>query len=221
LLRVLKFVVGPLDTNTYLLYDEETKNALIIDPGFDIEEFREVLEWVDRLDLNVRYAVATHGHFDHVYGADLAREVLECSFVMHGADIEIARGSMEWVRIWSMDPVAVPTPDKVIEGDTRIYIAEHAVELIHTPGHTPGSIVIYVPSEGILFSGDTLFCGTVGRTDLPGGDERALMRSLAKIFTTLPSETIVYPGHGPSTSLKRERRANPFVEEALRIYGGG
>ena len=219
MIRVLKFIVGPLDTNTYLLYDEESRHAVLIDPGFDIDEFSEVLKWIERLRLEVDYAIATHGHFDHVYGVDLVKSVLGSKFIMHVADLEIAQRSMEWVRIWQMEPVEVPTPDIAIERDTTVAVPGIDLELLHTPGHTPGSIVVYVPSERMLFSGDTLFCGTVGRTDLPGGNERLLMQSLARIFRELPEDTIVYPGHGPSTSLKRERRANIFVEEALRLYG--
>ena len=213
LIRVLTFVLGVLDTNTYLIYDDVTRDAVVIDPA---EESRDVVEWIHRLGLRVRAIVATHGHFDHVLGVDYLRSELGTEFYMHRDDVWIARESMEWLRIWGLEPREAPKPDILIDSDTVLELGSLRLQLLHTPGHTPGSMCIYIDSDRTLFSGDTLFSGTVGRTDLPGGSWKDLVNSLRKIFTTLPSETLVYPGHGPSTTLKREQRANPFVEDALR-----
>ncbi len=213
MIRVISFVLGMLDTNTYIVYDEDTRDAVVVDPG---DESSEVVDWVERLGLRVRAILATHGHFDHVLGVDYIRNALGAEFYMHRDDLWVARQSMEWLRIWGLEPRKPPEPDHVIEGDTLLELGSLSLRILHTPGHTPGSVCIYIDRDRILFSGDTLFSGTVGRTDLPGGSWRDLAQSLRKIFQTLPSETIVYPGHGPSTTLKRELRANPFVEDALR-----
>ncbi len=216
MLRLLYFVVGLLDTNTYLVYDEETRDAVVIDPGGEVNE---LINWIERLNLNLRAILATHGHFDHVWGVDDLKSHYNAPFYMHHLDVEIARTSMSWVKLWGVKPKEAPTPDHTIANDQVLRIGSIDIVAIHTPGHTPGSTCFYIPRLGALFSGDTLFAGTVGRTDLPGGSSEDLMKSLAKIFRRLPLDTFVYPGHGPSTTLRRELRANIYVEDALRIYG--
>ncbi|MEM1644783.1 MAG: MBL fold metallo-hydrolase [Ignisphaera sp.] len=205
------FILGVISTNTYVIYDED-KNALIVDPGDDSPE---IIDWVNKLGLRVKAIVATHGHFDHILGVDYLRNSLGAEFYMHKEDLGISRESMEWMSLWGLNPREAPRPDHLIE-ETTMEIGSLHVEIIHTPGHTPGSICIYVKNNKIIFSGDTLFYKSVGRTDLPGGSNRELMNSLRKIFTILPAETMVYPGHGPSTTLKHELIANPFVKLVLK-----
>ena len=206
-----------LDTNTYLVYDSESLDALLVDVGGDPSE---VLGWVRRLNLRVHAVLATHGHFDHVLGVGAVRRALDVPLYIHRDDVWVAEETLSWYsRVFgeSVDKLEV---DYTLAGDCTLRFGSLELNVIHTPGHTPGSVSVYVPSLQALFSGDTLFAGTVGRTDLPEGSERALAESIRKVFRTLPLDTYVYPGHGPSTTLRRELRANPFVEDALAESGG-
>ncbi len=217
--RFLSFVVGPLDTNCYLVYDEEAREGVVIDPGGDAEELAELLRWVDRLGLRVVAIVVTHGHFDHFLGAPYLSRELGAPIYMNPRDAEVARVSAKWSPAFGYEEVVLEEFEPLSEGSS-IRFGDLELKPIETPGHSPGSTCLYVEGEA-LFSGDTLFAGTVGRTDLPGGSHRDLLRSIAKIFSSLPLDTRVYPGHGPSTTLRRELRANPFVEDALRLASHG
>jgi len=206
-----------LDTNTYLVYDSDSLDAVVIDVGGDPSE---VLDWVRRLDLRVHAVLATHGHFDHVLGAGAVRRALGVPLYMHRDDVQVAEETLSWYSRAFGGDVGKLEVDYALAGDCTLRFGSLELHVIHTTGHTPGSVSIYVPDLQALFSGDTLFAGTVGRTDLPGGSERALAESIRKIFRTLPLDTYVHPGHGPSTTLRRELRANPFVEDALAEGAG-
>jgi len=215
MLRVLQFIVGVLDTNCYLVYDETSKDAIVIDPGGEVEE---IVHWIDKLGLIPRAIIATHGHFDHVLGVNKLKERYNIAFYMHKNDLEISRISMNWLRIWGLEPPQdAIEPDNLLYEDTQLVFGTITLRILWTPGHTPGSISIFIPSEKMLFSGDTLFAGTIGRTDLIGGSEKELIKSIKKIYSLIPIDSYVYPGHGPETTLKCELRANPFIEDALKV----
>lgn len=217
-LRVLSFVLGPLDTNCYLAYDEDSLEAMIVDPA---EPSDEVVRWVDKLGLKVRYIVATHGHFDHIYGAEELRRILGASFAMSTLDTEVAQLSYSWARhLLGEDPGTPPTPDIDLDKVDVLRFGGCEMRVIKTPGHTPGSVTLFLAGALVAFTGDTIFSGTVGRTDLPGGSEEQLMMSLCRLAKTLPRNTLLYPGHGFETTLNRELRLNIFLEEALRHCGG-
>ncbi len=215
MIREISFVVGYLDTNCYIVYDDVTKKAIIIDPGGDSDR---ILEWINRLGLKVIAILATHGHFDHVLAVDEIRNALGCEFYMNRSDEEIMHISFKWLeQLFNIKPPKPPSIDHDLAEETQLLLSKnYRLRILSTPGHSPGSVCIYIENAGILFTGDTLFAGTVGRTDLPGSSYRDLMKSIAKIYRLIPRNTYVYPGHGPRTSLEVEYRINPFVEEALK-----
>ncbi|MFN2387997.1 MAG: MBL fold metallo-hydrolase [Actinomycetota bacterium] len=201
--------VGPLACNCYIVGDPATKQAIVIDPGGDADQLAAVIA---AKDLTVTAIVATHAHFDHIVAAEQLRALTGASFHLHAADGPLLGWMQESGRLFL--GVELPPPPEVDatpgEGDA---LAAGAVrlEVLHTPGHSPGSISLVHPDA--LFCGDTLFAGSVGRTDLPGGDTDLLVEAVKDKLFRLDDDLVVYPGHGPATSIGEERRFNPFVGE--------
>lgn len=199
--------VGMLLSNSYILYEESSKEAIIIDAGDDAWR---ILESIHERRLKVKGIYVTHCHFDHVLAVNDLRESLGCEFYIHPSDLEILTSLREHTRMFL--GIEVPDPPKadgyVNEGDF-IEVGGYRVSVLHTPGHSPGSVCYHV--ENILFSGDTLFRASIGRTDGPGGDPRKIVESIHKKLFTLPEDTHVLPGHGPATSIGYEKEHNPFV----------
>lgn len=213
--------LGPLQANCYLYADEG--EALVIDPGGEPDS---VLGLVRELDLTVRGLVCTHGHFDHIGGlTDLARAT-GAAVLIHQADLALALGGglipegsspdelPEGLPIWLAEPLVLPAEPRTFAHGDVIAVGRLGLSVIHTPGHTPGSVCLYDSAEGVLFSGDTLFRLSVGRADLPGGHGRTLLNSIKERLLVLPDTTRVYPGHGPSTLIGLEKHRNPFVRPA-------
>lgn len=200
-------VVGPLQCNCYIVGDSTTKEAIVIDPG---DQPDDILEAVDRHGLKLVAAVATHAHFDHVLGAEAIRTKTGIPFYLHVDDIPMLQSMQE--RGLQFLGVELPPPPEVDvnykEGD-ELTAGSVTLQVLHTPGHSPGSVSLIAPNEAI-FSGDTLFAGSVGRTDLPGGDQELEFRSIReKLFKA--GDLPVFPGHGPPTTIDREKVTNPFV----------
>ncbi len=200
--------VGPLQCNCSVVGDEASREALVIDPGDDIEQ---VLAIVHRHGLTVKQIVITHGHIDHVGGAMKLKAAT-------GAPILINQNDSALLKLWPHHAVWVgaEAPGKVdIDQDLRegdqVKVGGLTASVMHTPGHTEGSICLYFPAEQKLFAGDTLFAGSIGRTDLPGGDFAKIMDSLRSRLLALPEQTLVIPGHGPLTTIGEERESNPFL----------
>lgn len=206
--------VGPLACNCYIVGDPATKQAVVIDPGGDADVLAETIA---EQDLTITALVATHAHFDHVMAAERLREITGAPFYLHDEDKPVLEWLEESGRLF-LGAELGPPPDVdtvAAEGD-RITAGSMELEVVHTPGHSPGSISLV--GEGALFSGDTLFAGSIGRTDLPGGDHEALLTAVrAKLFD-LPDDTPVYPGHGPETTVGEEKVSNPFVGLRGRIW---
>ena len=200
--------VGMLGCNCSVLGDEVSREAIVIDPG---DEISKILDIIHRNQLTVKMIVITHAHIDHIGGAEKLRAATGAPVYMHEADKMLSDQlavQAAWLGIEAPIDPGIDTPAR--EGDI---IRAGAIEahILHTPGHTPGSISIYLPLESKLIAGDTLFEGSIGRTDLPGGDTAQIGRSIRGKLYTLPEETIVFPGHGGTTSIGKEKKHNPFV----------
>lgn len=202
------FPVGPLGCNCSILADETTRKATVIDPGEDVERIVAVLE---RHGLQVEQIVITHGHIDHVGGAAKLKRRTGAPIYMNQRDLPLLQ-MMEIQAGWLgvATPETVP-PDVDASDLLALRIAESPAQVLHTPGHTEGSICLHLPERELLLAGDTLFAGSIGRTDLPGGDLKKILRSLHDRLLPLPETTRVIPGHGAATTIGQERETNPFL----------
>jgi hydroxyacylglutathione hydrolase len=208
------FPVGPLRCNCTLLAHLETLDAIVVDPG---DEIADILARLARHHLNLRQIVVTHAHIDHIGGAAQLKRITGAPVLFHQADLPIL-AMLEMQAGW----LGIPTPEQVTldqsaEDGLSAGIPGLDAEVIHTPGHTPGSICLLFPKQELLLAGDTLFAGSVGRTDLPGGDTKALLRSIHTRLLALPENTLVVPGHGEETTLGQERATNPFLQPAAQF----
>lgn len=203
------FPVGPLQCNCSIIGDESTREAMVIDPGDDIED---ILALIAKHKLQVKQIVITHAHIDHVGGAMKLRTVTGAPILLNENDYALLKMlDMQAAWIGVASPGKVEIDQSVAQADT-VKAGSLVAEVIHTPGHTEGSICLYFPTEKKLIAGDTLFAGSIGRTDLPGGAFEKIIRSLHAKVLTLPDETTVVPGHGPLTTIGEERESNPFLK---------
>jgi hydroxyacylglutathione hydrolase len=208
------FPVGPLHCNCTILGDEVTHEAMVVDPGDNIPE---ILSRLRKHGLTLRQIVVTHAHIDHVGGAAQLRKLTGAPVLMNQQDLALL-GMMEMQAGWLGVPTPeVAPPDASAEDGLAIGLAALPAEVIHTPGHTPGSICLLFPAQHLLLAGDTLFAGSIGRTDLPGGDGHQILRSLRDRLLVLPDATRVVPGHGPETTIGVERHSNPFLQPKFRM----
>jgi len=198
--------VGSLQTNCYIVGCEDTKEGAIIDPGGDA---KRILAEVERLGLKIKYVINTHGHFDHTLANKGVVKATGASLAIHSADAPLlTQGGGAF--FFGMMGKASPPADTILEEGQVLTLGQIGLKVLHTPGHSPGSICLYSEKEGVLFDGDVLFNMGMGRYDLPGGNGSVLMESIRRLLT-LPNETTVYPGHGPPTTIGHERRSNPFL----------
>jgi hydroxyacylglutathione hydrolase len=200
--------VGPLQCNCSIIGDETTHEAMVIDPGHDIDA---ILALLKKHNLQVKQTVITHAHIDHVGGAMKLRAATGAPILLNQNDYTLLK-MLDEQAAW----IGMPSPGKV-EIDSSVTTGEtvaagsHSAQILHTPGHTEGSICLYFAAEKKLIAGDTLFAGSIGRTDLPGGSLQKILHSLHHTVLSLPDETVVVPGHGPLTTIGEERESNPFL----------
>jgi len=197
---------GPLQVNCYIIGCEKTRKAAVVDPGGDVEE---ILRLLKKHDLQLQMVINTHGHFDHVGGNRQLIEASGAELLIHQADAPLLRQAAAHAANFGLSAEASPAPQRELLGGERIVLGELVIEVLHTPGHSPGGICLVVADQVIV--GDTLFAGSIGRTDLPGGDHQTLINSIREQLLVLPDATVAHPGHGPATTIGREKRYNPFL----------
>jgi hydroxyacylglutathione hydrolase len=200
--------VGPLQCNCSIIGDETTREAIVIDPGDDIED---ILSLVKKHNLTVKQIVITHAHIDHVGGAQKLRAATGAPILLNQNDYDLLKMlDMQAAWIGMRSPGKVEIDHSLADADT-VQAGSLSANVLHTPGHTEGSICLYFPAENKLIAGDTLFAGSIGRTDLPGGSFQKIVNSLHERVLALPDGTVVVPGHGPLTTIGEERQSNPFL----------
>lgn len=212
-MKIKTFVNRPIDENCYVVSDE-TREAVIIDCGALIPADQEAIaEYIRQEGLTVTQHILTHGHFDHMFGSQWVADTYGCRPKLHPADTDIYEGSVERVSAFFHKPIAFPVPPvgSFFNERNTLRFGTHKFRVIACPGHTPGGVCLYCEEEGVLFSGDSIFQSSIGRTDMEGGDHAALIASLTERVLTLPEEVVIYPGHGPSTTVRNEKLFNPYL----------
>jgi hydroxyacylglutathione hydrolase len=202
--------VGPLQCNCSILGDETSLEAIVVDPGDDIAHILAIL---NRHNLTVKQIIITHAHIDHIAGAQRLKHLTGAPILYNQNDLPLVQ-MMDMQAGWLGIPTPeVLPPDDTLDDNKRIAITGLSGSILHTPGHTQGSVCLYLPEQSLLLAGDTLFAGSVGRTDLPGGNTPQLISSIHHRLLTLPDDVTVIPGHGPKTSIGAERNSNPFLQD--------
>ena len=205
-LLVHQLSVGPLQVNCFVVACQKTREAMVIDPG---GEGPQILHLAESSGYQVKQIVNTHGHFDHIGANQQVKDATGAVLMMHEADLLLLQNARNHAQAYGLTVSPSPDPDKFLNEGDVFSVGEQSFSVFHVPGHSPGSICLL--SDGHLFVGDVLFAGSIGRTDLPGGDFDALVEGVREKLFRLPAETIVHPGHGPDTTIGREKQMNPFV----------
>ena len=212
-MKYQSFTFNPVQENTYLLWDETTLEAAVIDVGTWNRQEEQLLEGnIKAHGLKLKYALQTHGHFDHTYGLPFIHRTFGIKPVFHVDEEETYRQMPCMAAQFGLTIVgAMPPIERLLNDGAELSLGATVIRLIHTPGHTPGSASFYIPDAKLLFSGDTLFQGSIGRTDLPGGNMDAELNSIQYKLFRLPEDTAVLPGHGPATTIGNEKKFNYYL----------
>ncbi len=204
--------VPPFFKNGYVIGCEETRQGVVVDPG---DEVHDMLTAVEHHQLEIRFILLTHAHLDHVSGVATARQAFDVPIWLHKDDLFLYDGVVQQGMMFGIEVAKQPKPDRFYENGQSLEFGNYEVTVHHTPGHCPGGVCLAVKHRRrpnvSLFVGDTLFAGSIGRTDLPGGDLATLLASIRTVLFSFPDDTPVYSGHGPVTSVGREKQSNPFL----------
>jgi glyoxylase-like metal-dependent hydrolase (beta-lactamase superfamily II) len=199
-------IVGPLETNCYFVYSPETMECAVVDPGAEPDS---IIRMIAQMNFKPTLILNTHGHIDHIGANKDIKEKFDIPLYIHSADSAMLNNVLQSEMGLFLGAKDSPAADHFLEEGEKIKIGKYSLKVIHTPGHSPGSVSFL--GDGFLLSGDTLFFGGVGRTDLPGGSWQEMVNSIKNKILTLPDEMIVLPGHGPHTTVGQERNSNPFI----------
>ena len=212
MIEINKYIFNPFQENTYLIWDSETLDAFVVDPGCsDQKEEMALKEFIQKNDLKMKYLINTHCHIDHIFGNKFIKDTFNVPFYAPELDIPLLTNMPEQAEMFGLNADPSPLPDHYITEDLELMVGSSKMSFLFTPGHTPGEFCIYFASEEICISGDVLFLEGIGRTDLYGGDYDTLISSISDKLFTLPDNTIIYPGHGDKTTIGHEKEHNPFL----------
>ena len=211
-MKIEKFAFSPFQENTYVVWDEETNEAIIVDPSCLSEnEETELKSFVTENNLNVKYLFNTHGHLDHIFGNAFVKQTFNPIHYAPEGDLPLFDRALEQAEGFGLTMKQSPKPDQYFTESTSLFIGKTEIQFLFTPGHTPGEFCIYFPTENICITGDVLFRESIGRTDLWQGNYDTLISSIRTKLFTLPNETVIYPGHGEDSNISYEKMNNPFL----------
>ncbi|UJP63312.1 MBL fold metallo-hydrolase [Mongoliitalea daihaiensis] len=217
MLYLKTFTFNPFQENTYIAYDE-TKKAVIFDPGcYEKQERDQLTFFIHQEQLEVVALINTHCHIDHVLGNAFIKHTYQVPLWIHSKEIPVLKSVSAYAPSYGFQAYQETEADELLDSHTRFKIGTESLEIRFVPGHAPGHLVFYHAPSGICIVGDTLFQGSIGRTDLPGGDHQTLLAAIREELFTLPDDTKVYPGHGPATTIGIEKIHNPFVGKNARF----
>lgn len=217
MIKIKIFEFNPFSENTYLVWDDVSREAIFIDPGCYSSDEKEILDsFVAKNSLVPKYLINTHCHIDHILGNAFIKKKYDVKFFAPSDDLFLLHGLSEQAEMFGLKSDASPLPDEYLTESIELIIGKEKFNVISTPGHTPGGHCLLCLQSNILFSGDVLFFESIGRTDLPGGDYQTLQKSILNKLLTLDDKIVVYPGHGESTTIGYEKENNPFILEMLR-----
>lgn len=207
---IKQFIFNPFQENTYLIFDE-TNEAVVIDAGCsDSQEFAAINNVISKNGLTLKYLVNTHCHIDHVLGVSELLQKYNVDFLAHKEEETSLKTLVQYAVMFGVEMTEAPAISRYLSEADTLTFGKTTLQVVHTPGHTPGGICLYAHEQGVIFTGDTLFQGSIGRTDLPGGSYNAIIHSISTKLFTLPSSVVAYPGHGSSTNIAFEKQNNPF-----------
>ena len=213
MIKVEKFVFSLFSENTYVIWDDETKETIIVDPGcFDDSEENIISKFISKNDLKIAYLINTHCHIDHIFGCAFIKENYNPVFLAPEKDLPLLQNAVKQAEMFGVEIKDPPKPDQYLSEALILTLNQSEISFIFTPGHTPGEFCLYLEKEKILISGDVLFKEGIGRSDLWGGNYATLINSINTKLLNLPSDVRVYPGHGEETTMDYEKVHNPFLK---------
>jgi glyoxylase-like metal-dependent hydrolase (beta-lactamase superfamily II) len=212
LIQIQKFTFNLFSENTFVLWDDESKECAIVDPGCSDSSEEQILEnFINDGNFKVKYLINTHCHIDHILGCEFVKNKFNPIYLAPELDIPLIQNAKMQASYVGMDFSTSLQPDELLSEDKKLVLGDLEITFLFTPGHTPGEFCIYIPSIETCITGDVLFFDSIGRTDLWGGNYDVLIKSINEKLLSLPDETIIYPGHGESSTIGREKKLNPFL----------